>query len=578
MTIITTLTSLVMIVAVVAGAVLVTHKAKADELPATAHVNVDYSNGQMPATAIGVNEAAWDDNMTDSNYQQSLNYADVSVMRYPGGSTADNFHWYNQSLTVVDPNIPPQTPGAGTLGSDGIGVNFDHFMSAAYNAGAQAMITVNYGSGSAQEAADWVAYANTYDNYCYSSSCLQYVPTYAGASSYGNAYGVKYWEIGNEVYGDGSYFNNDPGSHWEMNNNLVGPTNYANGVVAYSQAMKNVDPSIAIGAVLTAPGNWPDGYRTHMNLDGTNATPYPQTWNDTVLSTACSSIDFVDIHWYPQAYSGSGNGGESDSQLLAAPQQGIADHGRTPAISGTQSKLGMVQTLRNEINKWCGPHASAVQIMVTETNSVYDHPGKQTTSVVNALFLADSLMTWYQYGVANVDWWAGHNSPYDGNGTDYVTGGSLFGDYNFGDFGLFSTGQCTNGGACEPATGTAFPAFYGMEMLSFLTYGSPSINIAGSDTPDVSVYATSKWDAQAGDLSGVEVMLINKSASNTYDETVDLTNESSSGLAGVNYYGEGITNIWSNYYTFPINGSSFQIQLPPYSITVVSLPQTTCCN
>ena len=49
---------------------------------------------------------------------------------------------------------------------------------------------MNYGSGTAAEAAAWVKYANVTKNY-----------------------GVKYWEVGNEVYGNGAY-----GSSWEYDN------------------------------------------------------------------------------------------------------------------------------------------------------------------------------------------------------------------------------------------------------------------------------------------------------------------------------------------------------------------------
>ena len=67
-------------------------------------------------------------------------------------------------------------------------------MSVAQAAGAQPVITVNYGSNSAgtgggdpNEAAAWVRYANSTKHY-----------------------GVSYWEIGNEVYGNGTY-----GANWE---------------------------------------------------------------------------------------------------------------------------------------------------------------------------------------------------------------------------------------------------------------------------------------------------------------------------------------------------------------------------
>ncbi|MDX2682608.1 hypothetical protein PV333_41195 [Streptomyces sp. NY05-11A] len=57
-------------------------------------------------------------------------------------------------------------------------------------AGAQPVITVNYGSGTPDEAAAWVRYANIT-----------------------KGYGIKYWEVGNEVPGNREYSN---GSGWEL--------------------------------------------------------------------------------------------------------------------------------------------------------------------------------------------------------------------------------------------------------------------------------------------------------------------------------------------------------------------------
>ncbi|MBO0795751.1 MAG: cellulose-binding protein, partial [Ktedonobacteraceae bacterium] len=248
-------------------------------------VDARSSLGRIPSTAIGVNNAVWDGNLLDAGVPGLLSANGVKVMRYPGGSTSDVYHW--QSNTT-EPNQSFANPNN----------TFDAFMGVVRATGAQAMITVNYGSGTPQEAANWVQYANK-GRPGYSGP----VPTYPGGSSTGQHYGIKYWEIGNELYGNGTY-----GATWEFDVHSQGPATYANNVVADSQAMKAVDPGIKIGVVLTAPGNWPDGV--------TSATS-PQPWNDTVLPIACSSIDFAVIHWYAQ-----GPTGESDAGLLAAPQNG----------------------------------------------------------------------------------------------------------------------------------------------------------------------------------------------------------------------------------------------------------------
>ena len=81
---------------------------------------------------------------------------------------------------------------------------------------------------------------------------------------------------------------------WEADDHASkSPATYAQNVVQYASAMKAVDPSIKIGAVLTLPGNspnWPDS----VVASGDSAD-----WNKTVLADAGGAIDFVIVHWYP---------------------------------------------------------------------------------------------------------------------------------------------------------------------------------------------------------------------------------------------------------------------------------------
>ena len=96
-------------------------------------------------------------------------------------------------------------------------------MGIARKVGASPIITVNYGSGTAAEAAAWVRYAN-----------------------FTKKYGVKYWELGNEIPGDGTY-----GAQWEYNTKPKGATAYADNIADYITRMKAADPGIKVGAVLT---------------------------------------------------------------------------------------------------------------------------------------------------------------------------------------------------------------------------------------------------------------------------------------------------------------------------------------
>src|SRR5262249_45516411 len=157
------------------------------------------------------------------------------------------------------------------------------------------------------------------------------------------------------IYGNGEY-----GSAWEEDLHANhSPTAYGNNVVQFVNQMKAVDPSIKVGAILALPGGWPD-----------RVAP---DWNSNGLSVCGAKIDFGVGHWYPQ-----GPGAESDSGLLGSTS-GIAN---------------MVNSLKNLITLYCGANAPNVQIFLTELNSVYTNPGKQTVGLVNGLFLADAYMDW----------------------------------------------------------------------------------------------------------------------------------------------------------------------------------------
>ncbi|MBV9849959.1 MAG: cellulose binding domain-containing protein, partial [Armatimonadetes bacterium] len=353
----------------------------------------------------------------------------------------------------------------------------------------------NYGSNAAgnaggdpNEAAAWVNYANNIKHY-----------------------GVKYWEVGNEVYGNGEY-----GADWEEDlHSDHSPTAYGSNVVTFAAAMKAQDPTVQVGAVLTAPGNWPDGQSPD--------------WNSGVLAACGGKIDFVVVHWYPQ-----GPGSESDAGLL----------GSTGQIAG------MVSQLRARINQYCGANASHIQIFVTETNSVSYNPGKQTVRLVNGLFAADDVIQWLENGVANVDWWDLHNGVSYNNNS-----GSLYGTANYGDYGLLSTGQSP-----EPAADTPFPPYYGLQMLSHLGGPGDRFVSATSSQPLLSAYAVK----QAG--GNLALLLINKDPNNAYAAAISVSGYAPAGQATAYFYGENSGAITSS--SVPA-GPNFTVTAPPYSLTTI---------
>ncbi|GAA2006073.1 cellulose binding domain-containing protein [Catenulispora subtropica] len=442
-----------------------------------AHVDVTVNTleglGTIPATGYGLNSAVWDSQMNAPAVQGLLGQAGIGMLRYPGGSYGDIYHW--QTNTAPGGYVAP-------------GTDFDSFMGTVKTIGAQPILIANYGTGTPQEAADWVQYANVT-----------------------KGYGAKYWEIGNENYGNGYY-----GADWEADNHAgKSPTTYAQNVVQYSTAMKAVDPTIKVGAVLTLPGNWPDGVL---------AAGDAADWNRTVLSIAGSAVDFVIVHWYPN--------GTGAATALTEPAQ----------------LPGELAQLHDEIAQYAGPNGTHLGVALTEVNAGVDEDTQP-----DALFGADTYFTALEQGVFTVDWWDTHNGP-------QAISTAPDGATDYGDWGVLSSGTCV-GSVCEPALNTPFPSYFALSMLSKVGHPGDRMVRAGSNQQLVAAHAVKQAD---GNLA---VMLVNKDPANAY--TVDLHYAGftpSTATPTVFTYGDGATAITST-----AQGTSATQTLPPYSIETVVL-------
>ncbi len=439
-------------------------------------VNADEGLGTVPGTAYGANQAVWDTNMNTSASVSLLGKLGVGMMRYPGGSYGDGFHWQTNTMDAGGYVAP--------------GTDFDSFMGTVKAAGSQAILIANYGTGTPQEAADWVRYANVT-----------------------KGYHDQYWEIGNELYGNGYY-----GADWELDNHASkSPTTYATNVVQYAQAMKAVDPTIKVGAVLTLPGNWPDG---------AVASGDSKDWNQTVLPIVAPYVDFVIVHYYPSATK-------------------AAD-----VLQGTNVLPGELAQLRQEINSYGGQYGPNIGVALTETNSNADvdtQPG--------ALYNADTFATALENGVFTVDYWDTRN----GMGTVST---APDGATDYGDGGMLSSGGCDSSGTvCEPPLNTPFPSYYGLQMLGKYARPGDTLVKAGSDNQLLAVHAARNAN---GDLS---VELVNKDPNNAYTVNLGYSGWSPSADTPTVYtYGDEATSITTSH-----QGSANTQVVPAYSIVTLTL-------
>ena len=305
----------------------------------TAHVEIDFKTelAQVPAAGYGVGMSVYDGDFTSPTLPARLKAAGVTALRYPGGSYADAYHWKTHAATE------------GTKLWINANDTFDHFMTMdVIPSGAQAIITVNYGSnqagtggGDPAEAADWVRYANRE-----------------------KGWNVRYWEIGNEVGGNG-YF----GTEWEEDlhapyngdrkgNPALSQTAYGKNALEFIRAMKAADPSIKIGVGVDMPDS------------------HPGTGDEALFKVVKDQIDFVIVHWYPKA---------SATDLTV-----------------TEDIKPQVTDLRDEIARFAGAAQRNIPFAITETNGGGD-------GATHALFATDTYLTWFEAGAFTVEWQEMHN-------------------------------------------------------------------------------------------------------------------------------------------------------------------------
>jgi len=324
--------------------------------------------------------------------------------------------------------------------------------------------------------------------------------------------------VGNEEYGS-----------WEADLHPLknDATTYANATKAgFYPAIKAANPNVLVG-VSVNPGNFP-------------------AWDPIVLGSAL--YDFVEYHYYPQ-----GPGFEGDTFLVQQAAQEL-----TREINAIKSELvtaGKPDT----------------PIYVGEIGSVYTNPGKQSTSITQALYAGQVLGELMNAGVSRATWWIGFGGCGDASTGNFSN--SLYGWQNFGGYMVFSDGTPEYG--CPNATavpaGTLLPTARAIELFSAVAINGERVltaNLAG-DTTSVRAYA-------ATNNGGTALVLFNVNQSTSASVAVNLSVQSSSSSVTVVTYDKAIydkskNNIWAAPTTANLGAQNLPLTLTltPWSMNVV---------
>ncbi len=178
------------------------------------------------------------------------------VIRFPGGCFADCYHWEDG---IGERDTRPYLLNRHWGGFEDNSFGTDEYMDFCKNVGSEPMICVNFGSGTPEEAAAWVEYCNGSIDTPYGQKRAE--------NGHPEPYGIKYWDIGNETFGD-----------WEIGH--CSAEEYAQKYLKFYKAMKEKDDSIV------------------FMICGGDGDSRSQEWNRQISGIIGADMDVVCLHMY----------------------------------------------------------------------------------------------------------------------------------------------------------------------------------------------------------------------------------------------------------------------------------------
>ena len=177
----------------------------------------------------------------------------VPLLRWPGGNFVSEIH----RLDGVGPEDQrPRRTGFAWYAEESNRFGTLEFIEYCREIKAEPFICVNMGSGTMDEAQAWVEYCNGTGNTSWANLRRQH--------GHPAPLGVKYWGLGNEMYGS-----------WQIGN--LNAHDYVKKARSFATLMKRTDPSIQL--IGCGQNGWND-------------------WDEIVLGGLADLIDFHSIHLY----------------------------------------------------------------------------------------------------------------------------------------------------------------------------------------------------------------------------------------------------------------------------------------
>ncbi|MFW6205823.1 MAG: alpha-N-arabinofuranosidase [Gemmatimonadota bacterium] len=188
---------------------------------------------------------------------EAIRELNPTILRYPGGNFVSNYHWEDG----VGPERKAQLDLAWhVLEPNTFGTN--EFMEFVRELDTEPYFAVNMGTGTFEEANNWVTYTNIDEGPYYAELRRQH--------GYEEPWGIKYWSLGNEMDG-----------FWQIGH--LNAEDYTKKALEAAKMMQRTDPDIS----LIAAGS--SNFRPGAD---------PMHWNRVVLEELRDVVDYIALHIY----------------------------------------------------------------------------------------------------------------------------------------------------------------------------------------------------------------------------------------------------------------------------------------
>jgi len=270
---------------------------------------------------------------------EALRAIKVPNVRWPGGCFADEYHWRNgigprdQRPATLNPNwggvIEPNTFGT------------HEFMDFVQQIGAEAYLSINVGSGTPAESADWLEYLTTAQPTALAKQ--------RAANGHPEPYPIALLGIGNESWGCGG---------------SMTPEEYVNHLKVYARYARNYNPTHPMRRVAVGPDGPDTGYTEAVMKAWKNKT---WAWDIEGLSLHSYTV----VKW-PPAFKATGFGENEYAVMLKATlnmESLVSTHSAVMDKYDPAKKIALVV---DEWGAWLAPTPGSPEGFLEQQNSQRD--------------------------------------------------------------------------------------------------------------------------------------------------------------------------------------------------------------